>query len=121
MDQERFDAQAERLIKSQDNLIGLMKMQANATQGLIDYVASLRHYLDGYRVMFGETGKVLESTLETLRENLSIVKELGESLELIKKAVTENYTATNDNNERLALLLTQVEAYFGTTGLDYDN
>jgi hypothetical protein len=27
-DQDRFDAQAERLLKSQDNLIGLMKMQA---------------------------------------------------------------------------------------------
>ncbi|MEA2206379.1 MAG: hypothetical protein QOE77_3155 [Blastocatellia bacterium] len=60
MDQDRFDAQAERLMKSQDNLVPLMRMQAEATQGLIDYVAALKTYLDGYRVMFGETSKVLE-------------------------------------------------------------
>jgi hypothetical protein len=62
--------------------------------------------------MFGETGLVLESTLDAMRENLSTLKQLGESLELIKKAVTENYTATNDNNERVGKLLTKVEAYF---------
>ena len=121
MDQDRFDAQAERLIKSQDNLVGLMKMQAEATQGLIEYVAGLKDYLDGYRLMFGETGRVLENIMEAMRENLSTLKAVSESLALMKNAVTENYAATNDNNERLAKLLTKVEAYFGTTGLDYDN
>jgi len=121
MDQDRFDVLAERLIKSQDNLVPLMRMQAEATQGLIDYVAGFKNYLDGYRAMFGETGLVLESTLDAMRENLSILKQLSETLELIKNAVIENYIATNDNNERLGKLLTKVEAYFSTTGLDYDN
>jgi len=109
------------LNESQEHLGSLFRMQAEMNQKVIDHMSSFKDVLNTYRELFHETGGMLNSIGEAMRENLSIIKELNDSLESMRKAITDNYTATQENNERLERLLTKVEAYFGTTGLDYDN
>lgn len=108
-------------IESQQQLVSVFRMQAEMNQKLIDQMSDFKDYLQGYRNIFGETSDLLRSVQDAMRENLNIMTELTKSVEAVTKAVIENYAATHANNDRLERLLTKVETYFGTTGLDYDN
>ncbi len=56
-----------------------------------------------------------------MQEELSILTQVQESLTAVQKAFSETNVTINENSERMEKLLAKVEAYFGTTGLDYDN
>jgi hypothetical protein len=50
-----------------------------------------------------------------------LIDKLMESNAALLNAYKETQNTVNENNQRMEKLLTKVEAYFGTTGLDYDN
>lgn len=121
MNQYEWKQQSRRLMASQEKFVQMMYLQHEHTEAMINYLSGFRDYMGGFREAFGSWSEVFKAVHSGMQEELSIVKQLNESLEAIKKAITDNYIATNENNERIEKLLTKVEAYFGTTGLDYDN
>ena len=121
MNHDNPETQTQALIESQQQLISVFRTQAEMNQKLIDDMAGFKDYLQSHRNIFGETSDLLRSVQEAMRENLNIMTELTKSIEAVTKAVIENYAATHANNVHLERLLTKVETYFGTTGLDYDN
>ena len=121
MNEQEWKQQSERLMASQEKFVEMMHLQHEGLDALTKYIQGFRDYMGGFREAFGGWSQVFKAIHEGMQEELAIVKQLNESLEAIKKAITDNYHATNENNERIEKLLTKVEAYFGTTGLDYDN
>ena len=121
MNQYEWKQQSRRLMESQEKFVQMMYLQHDHIAALTKYMQGFQDYMGGFREAFGGWSKVFKAVHEGMQEELAIVKQLNESLEAIKKAITDNYVATNENNERIEKLLTKVEAYFGTTGLDYDN
>jgi hypothetical protein len=108
-------------MESQGKFVSMMQLQYEHIDAMTNYMSGFRRYLGGFRETFGSMQEVFTATQEAMHEELIIVKQLNETLTAMRKVITDNYVATNINNERMEKLLTKVEAYFGTTGLDYDN
>jgi hypothetical protein len=121
MNQYEWKQQSRRLMASQEKFVQMMYLQYEHIEALTEYMSGFRDYMGGFREAFGGWSGVFKGIHEAMQEELTIVKQLDETLTAMKKAITDNYVATNENNERIEKLLTKVEAYFGTTGLDYDN
>lgn len=121
MNQYEYKIQARRLMESQRKFVEMMHLQFEQIDAMTTYMSDFRQYMGTFRETFVSMQEVFAGIRDEMHANLAIVKQLSESLEAIKKAVTDNYVATDENNVRIEKLLTKVEAYFGTTGLDYDN
>ncbi len=121
MNQYEMKIQTRRLMESQRKFVEVMHLQFEQIEAMTNYMSGFREYMGTFRGTFVSMQEVFAGIRDEMHANLDIVKQLNQSLEAIKKAVTENYVATQENNERIEKLLTKVEAYFGTTGLDYDN
>lgn len=121
MNQYEWKRQSRRLMESQEKFVEMMYLQHEHIQALINFMQGFRDYMGGFREAFGGWSEVFKAVHAGMQEELTIVKQLDETLTAMKQAITDNYVATNENNERIEKLLMKVEAYFGTTGLDYDN
>jgi hypothetical protein len=121
MNQYEWKRQARRLMVSQEKFVSMMYLQYEHIDALIQYMQGFRDYMGGFRETFGSMKDVFASLHDAMREQSKIITQLDETLTAMKKVMTENYHSTDVNNERMEKLLAKVEAYFGTTGLDYDN
>ena len=121
MNQYEWKMQSRRLMESQDKFVAMIRLQFEHIDAMTNYMSGFREYMGGFRETFVAMQKVFEGIQGEMRANLEIIRQLDETLSAMKKVITDNYVATNENNERMAKLLSKVEAYFGTTGLDYDN
>ena len=110
-----------RLIQSQDNLIQTLRMQHDLIDVMNERISGFQNYLVAYRQEFGSNQKVFTSIKEVLDEQLKLFKDVEHSLKAVEKAFAESNVSINENTERTQKLLAKIEAYFGTTGLDYDN
>ena len=62
-----------------------------------------------------------EATYEAGRLQKDLVDKLLASNAALQTAYQETHVAVHENTERMERILAKMEAYFGTTGLDYDN
>jgi septal ring factor EnvC (AmiA/AmiB activator) len=113
--------QQTRLILSQGNLIKTLHLQHELVDAMNKRISGFQHYLASYREVFGSNQQVFASIKELLDEQLKLVKDVEHSLKAVEKAFAESNVTINENTERTQKLLAKMEAYFGTTGLDYDN
>ncbi len=83
-------------------------------------------------VRFGEAQQAFNESLDardtwydTMHNSQQLQKEMidkiVESIAMLQAACQQTQLMVHHNNERMDKLITKMEAYFGTTGLDYDN
>ena len=121
MNPYQIQMQQRRLIESQGSLTETLRMQHEVIHNMNNRISGFQNYLASYREVFGANQKVFASIKELLEHQLEMFKDVEHSLKAVEKAFAESNVSINENTERTQKLLAKMEAYFGTTGLDYDN
>ncbi len=121
MNQYEWKQQSRRLMESQGKFVEMMRMQFEMIESMTSHMRSFRDYMGSYREVFGQNQLVFADIKSLLDDQLDILKRLEQSLHAVEKAFSDTNVTVNENNERTERLLAKLEAYFGTTGLDYDN
>ncbi len=114
MNQYEVKMQARRLMASQEKFVATVYALFEVVEGLNNRLASFQKYLQSLH----DLSKASKEVQDTQHE---MSQKLYESLQAMVKAFSETNVMINENSERTQKLLSKVEAYFGTTGLDYDN
>ncbi|MBC8030706.1 MAG: hypothetical protein H7Z16_11390 [Pyrinomonadaceae bacterium] len=114
MNQYEVNRMAQRLIKSQEKFVASVHQIHEVVEGLIHHMAEQRHFLGTFQELFRSWSDLMQA-----REEMS--EAFLKQLESIEKVYAASCVATNENSERMDKLLSKVEGYFGTGGLDFDN
>ncbi len=114
MNPGEFRLRSRRLAESQEKLVSTVFMMLEVIDSLNNRLALFQEYLEATESFYAASRRMKEAEDETSEQLLA-------SLAAIMKAFAETNVTINENSERMEKLLTKVEAYFGTTGLDYDN
>lgn len=114
MNQEQVEMLAQRLMRSQEQFFTTVKMLMNVFQRFRESQQSFNEALEAREIWY-------EAEREASRLQREMIDKILESNTALYKAYQDTQAAVQQNTERMEKLLAKVEAYFGTTGLDYDN
>jgi hypothetical protein len=114
MDQDELERLADLLIESQEKFVTAVDLLAEIVNKLSLRLDATDKYLDAScdahaarEAAMGAQHKMFEAVVGALQS--------------IQNSLAATTVATNENNERMLLVLSTIEAHFGTPGPDYDN
>ena len=114
MNQYEWKRQSRRLMESQEKFVKTVYTLFDWFEAQSKSMMSFNKALDAREAAFDAGKKHADAQMELIDQLLGAFKGAEE-------AYTQVHRTVHENNERMEKLLTKVEAYFGTTGLDYDN
>jgi hypothetical protein len=114
MNRYEWKQQSRRLMESQEKFVKTIYMFLDLFEKFSDAQRAFREALDA-RDNWYEAGR------NEARMQRELVDTLLESNTALQNAYKETHITVSENSERMERLLAKMEAYFGTTGLDYDN
>jgi allophanate hydrolase subunit 1 len=88
---------------------------------LLDIFQSFDDMQMAHRKEIDSRDKASAAAREVSEAQSEMIEKLMESNAALQNAYKETHITVNENSERMERLLAKVEAYFGTSGLDYDN
>lgn len=114
MNRYEWKQQSRRLMESQEKFVKTIYMFLDLFEKFSEAQQAFRQALDA-RDDWYAAGR------EEARMQRELVDKLLESNTALQNAYIETHLTVAENSERMERLLAKMEAYFGTTGLDYDN
>ena len=114
MNQYEWKRQSRRLMESQEKFVNTLYM-------MFDVFEAQRAAIQSFNVALDAREASLEAGKNYADAQRDVIDQLLGGFKAAEKAYVDVHQTVNENNERMERLLTKVEAYFGTTGLDYDN
>lgn len=114
MNQYEWKRQSRRLMDSQEKFVNTVYLFIDLFDKFSAAQRAFTQALDA-RDDWYEAGR------NEARMQRELVDKLLESNAALQNAYRETHITVAENSERMERLLAKMEAYFGTTGLDYDN
>ncbi|HEV7798911.1 MAG TPA: hypothetical protein VGO73_12175 [Pyrinomonadaceae bacterium] len=114
MNQYQVKMQARRLMDSQEKFVTTVYM-------LFEVLEKFNETQRTFREELIARDNWYEAARREAQAQKAMTDTLLESITGLHNAYRETHATVDRNTERMEKLLTKVEAYFGTTGLDYDN
>jgi hypothetical protein len=114
MNQYEWKRQARRLMESQEKFVTTVYM-------LLNIFEKFGEAQKGFREELVARDNWYEAAREESRAQKAMIDTLLESITALHSAYQQTHITVHENTERMEKLLAKVDAYFGTTGLDYDN
>lgn len=114
MNQYEWKQQSRRLMASQEKFVTTCYSLFEVFEKFSEAQRTFNQSLDA-------RDKWYEAVRDEHRMQNELVDKLLESNAALQNAYRETHITVSENTERMERLLAKMEAYFGTTGLDYDN
>lgn len=114
MNQYEWKRQSRRLMDSQEKFVNTVHM-------IMDIFIKFSEAQKAFHVALDTRDDWYKAAHDAGQMQHDFLDKLLESNAALQNAYQETQTAVNENNARIEKLLTKIETYFGTTGLDYDN
>lgn len=114
MNQYELKRQARRLMDSQEKFVNTVYMFLDLFEKFSDAQRAFREALDARDAAY-KAGR------DEARLQREVIDKLLESNAALQDAYKETHITVAENSARMEKQLAKMEAYFGTTGLDYDN
>jgi chromosome segregation ATPase len=114
MNQYEWKRQARRLVDSQEKFVTTVYMLFDVFEAQRAAVKAFNEALEAREAAYDAGKRHIDAQMELIDQLLGAFKGAEEAYLQVHRTVHEN-------NERMEKLLAKMEAYFGTTGLDYDN
>ena len=107
---------------SEKQLIAAGHHLARSREEFVEHLKRTMEAYIGINERFRSYSEFLDKRDEILAARTNIQFDVMDSLVLLKKVLTENTVALNENTDRLDKFLTKFETYFGTDrGLEFEN
>jgi hypothetical protein len=105
----------ERLAESEEKFLTTVHLWVEASNSMRDYLKENRESLHKHLVGF-------DGAADLMRAQIDMLKGMAVAMELVVETSSETNATINEISERMKVLLTRVESYFGSgEGLEYDN
>jgi hypothetical protein len=114
MNQYEWKRQSRRLMASQEKFV-------QTVYSLFDVFESWGKAQQAFGKSLDARDKSYEAARAVALSQNELVDKLLESNTALQQAYRQTHITVAENTERMERLLAKMEAYFGTTGLDYDN
>jgi hypothetical protein len=114
MNQYELKRQARRLMDSQEKFVNTVYM-------FLDLFENFREVQRAFGKSLEARDTWYEAGRDEARLQREVIDKLLQSNAALQDAYKETHITVAENSERMERLLAKMEAYFGTTGLDYDN
>lgn len=114
MNQYEWKRQSRRLMESQEKFVKTVYTLFDCFEAQSKSMMSFNKALDAREAVFDAGKKHADAQME-------LIDQLLEGFKAAAAAHEQLHLTVQENNDRLERLITKVETYFGTTGLDYDN
>jgi hypothetical protein len=115
MKETEIAAQSARLASAEEKFAAVGALMVEQSQALIQVIKTNRKQIEQYRSAF-------DLHAELLADQLTLLKDISQGIQALVKANAETSATIDENSERMKMLLTKIESYFGSgTGLDYEN